>query len=76
MNAATIDNDPRRNLTTRYENLLSLFPESSLQLVDTDSICLKVALEDYAIDKNKEKYMLTAGVNYETYMLDGSVIPR
>jgi hypothetical protein len=47
LNAATIDNDPRRNLTKRYESLLKTFTSDNLELVSTDSICLKIATEDY-----------------------------
>ncbi|MBT3727243.1 hypothetical protein HOG21_06340 [bacterium] len=47
MNAATIDKDERHNLTTRYENLLYTFTSNELELIETDSICLKVALEDF-----------------------------
>jgi hypothetical protein len=45
LNAATIDKDARHNLTTRFEKLLSTFRSDKLELVETDSICLKVALE-------------------------------
>jgi hypothetical protein len=47
LNAATIDKDERHNLTTRYENLLYTFTSNELELIETDSICLKVALEDF-----------------------------
>jgi hypothetical protein len=67
LNAATIDKDERRNLTQRYKKLLSTFHSDKLQLVDTDSICLKVALEKYAEDGNEEEYMSLAGVNYDSY---------
>jgi hypothetical protein len=52
LNAATIDNDPRRNLTKRYESLLKTFTSDNLELVSTDSICLQVAAENYS---NSEK---------------------
>jgi len=42
LNAATIDNDPRHDLTRRYENLLKTFTSDNLNLIETDSICLKV----------------------------------
>jgi hypothetical protein len=47
LNAATIDKDERHNLTTRYEKLLSTFTSSKLELIETDSVCLKVALESF-----------------------------
>lgn len=46
LNAATIDRDPRHNLTTRFENLLRTFPAQNLELISTDSLCLHVAIDD------------------------------
>jgi hypothetical protein len=57
LNAATIDRDSRHNLTNRYEKLLSTFRSDKLKLVDTDSMCLKVALEKYRKDSKKDDYM-------------------
>jgi len=34
-------------LTARFETLLKTFTSDKLQLIHTDSICLKIALEDY-----------------------------
>jgi hypothetical protein len=51
LNAATIDRDPRHDLTARYETLLHTFTSPKLELIQTDSTCLKMALEDY----NKSK---------------------
>jgi hypothetical protein len=42
LNAATIDRDPRHDLTTRMENLLGTFTAKNLTLVSTDSICLQL----------------------------------
>jgi len=47
LNAATIDRDPRHDLTRRYEEMLKTFTSNKLKLIETDSICLKIALEDY-----------------------------
>jgi hypothetical protein len=67
LNAATIDQDSAHNLTTRYDKLLKTFVSSKLELIDTDSMCLQVALEDYKINKDINKYMNIAWVNYESY---------
>ncbi len=64
LNAATIDKDPAKKLTQRYENLLSIFTHPKITLVETDSICLKIALSSYSIDWNEETYLALAGVNY------------
>lgn len=64
LNAATIDNDPEKLLTQRYENMLSYFTDKSLKLIETDSICLKVWLASYKKDEDMKKYMNIAGVNY------------
>lgn len=67
LNAATIDRDPRRDLTRRYENLLKTFVSDNLELVETDSICLKVALENYWKNNDIDQYMMFASTNHESY---------
>jgi len=68
LNAATIDQSPEGSLTKRYEALLDSFRSERVSLVSTDSICLKVALEDYKKSKKdeeaKENFMKIAGVNF------------
>jgi len=80
LNAATIDKDSRHELTKRYEQLLQTFTSDMLELVETDSICLKVALDEYkASEKTPEdlkQYMELAGVNYESYTEEGVQIGR
>ncbi|MDD3645890.1 MAG: hypothetical protein PHH06_00620 [Candidatus Gracilibacteria bacterium] len=80
LNAATIDQDPRHDLTRRYENLLKTFTSERLTLVETDSICLKYALEKYNLsdktDEDLKEYMILAGVNFESYTEDGETIGR
>jgi hypothetical protein len=46
LNAATIDKDPRHDLTRRFEGLLNTFKSSKLELIQTDSLCLQMALEE------------------------------
>ncbi len=80
LNAATIDRDARHNLTKRYEKLLSTFRSDKLELVETDSICLKLALENWRKSAKTEtdykNYMMTAWVNYESYDKDWKQINR
>ncbi len=76
LNAATIDKDPRHDLTRRYENLLKTFTSSKLELVETDSVCLKMALENYSKDKNIENFVFSAGVNYDSYTSSWETINR
>jgi hypothetical protein len=64
LNAATIDQDPKKELTQRYEKMLQTFTSDSLELVETDSVCLKLALDQYANDSDIDKFMRLAGVNY------------
>jgi hypothetical protein len=66
LNAATIDKDPRHDLTKRFEQLLATFKSDKLELVQTDSLCLQMALEE----KDPATYMTYAGVNYESYTKD------
>lgn len=68
LNAATIDKDPRHDLTRRFEDLLSTFKSDKLELVQTDSQCLQIALEE----KDPATYMTYAGVNYESYKKDAT----
>jgi len=76
LNAATIDKDPRRALTQRYENLISSFTSDKLELVDTDSICLKLGLSNYKKDWDKESYIHLAWVNYDWYSSDWKTVRR
>lgn len=71
LNAATIDKDPRHDLTRRFENLLKTFESSKLELVQTDSTCLRIAL-----DEKWENYMTYAWVNYESYTSSWDIINR
>lgn len=66
LNAATIDKDPRHDLTRRFENLLQTFRSDKLELIQTDSLCLQIALEE----KDPTTYLTYAGVNYESYKKD------
>jgi hypothetical protein len=80
LNAATIDKDPRHDLTRRYENLLFTFTSDNLELIETDSVCLKIALENYKqsnkTDKDKMDYLTIAWVNYESYTDKSEIIDR
>ncbi len=69
LNAATIDRDPRRALTTRFEHLLLSMRANNLKLIDTDNLCLKVALGEYKLGKlkNENDFIDIAGTNYESY---------
>lgn len=80
LNAATIDKDPARNLTKRYENLLKTFTSNKIELVQSDSICLKLWLDEYNMSQKTqedfEKYLTFAWVNYESYTLNWETINR
>mgnify|MGYP006939811575 CR=1 FL=1 len=80
LNAPTIDRDPRHALTTRYEKLLSIFTSENLELVETDSICLKIALESYGNSEKQSKdltrYYNLAWVNYESYTDEWKIVRR
>jgi len=47
-----------------------------LELVDSDSICLKMALDDYKKEKNYDIYKILAWVNYDSYTKDWKFISR
>ncbi|MCH2188528.1 hypothetical protein MK079_01715 [Candidatus Gracilibacteria bacterium] len=65
LNAATIDNDPRKDLTRRYESILNIFPSERLELVATDSTCLQIGYEEYD-SSTPQVFMDLAGVNYDS----------
>ncbi len=67
LNAATIDRDPRHNLTKRYEDFLKMLTSNKLELLKTDSICLKVWLETYKKNKNLKEFYNLAWVNYNSF---------
>ncbi len=73
LNTATIDRDPRHDLTKRFESLLHTFTSNKLELIYTDSMCLKMALEDYnksqKTQKDLQDFITTAWVNYESYQM-------
>lgn len=74
LNAATIDRDPRRVLTQRYEHLLLTMRAKNLKLVNTDNLCLEFALDEYKSGKlqTPAEFIAIAGTNYESYTTDGS----
>lgn len=74
LNAATIDRDPRRALTKRYENLLLTMRAKNLKLISTDNTCLQFALDEYKYGKYKtdQDFIDIAGTNYESYRENGS----
>ena len=80
LNAATIDKDSRHNLTTRYERLLNTFTSDRLELIETDSICLKVALDSFSrsekMSEDRKIFMAIAWVNYESYTENWTQINR
>jgi hypothetical protein len=69
LNAATIDRDPRHDLTNRFENLLHTMKAKNLKLIDTDNTCLQLALDEYKNGKlqKKDEFIDIAGTNYESY---------
>jgi hypothetical protein len=69
LNAATIDRDPRHDLTTRFENLLKTMNAKNLKLISTDNVCLKLAIAEKKKWKitTDEAFIDIAGTNYESY---------
>jgi len=67
LNAATIDEDPRRDLTRRYENLLRYSLSSEVEYIAWDSICFRLARDLHAIWAIAfENALSIAGTNYGT----------
>jgi hypothetical protein len=72
LNAATIDKDPRRVLTKRFEHLLLSMRAKNLKLVESDNLCLKIAIDEYKSGKLQSdiEFIDIAGTNYESYRWD------
>lgn len=64
INAATIDNDPDKSLTKRYENTLSFISNPNIELISTDSVCLEFWRDLYKETGDKELFMKVAWINY------------
>lgn len=80
LNTPTIDKDPTHALTNRFENLLKTFTSQRLELIDTDSMCLKIGIELYNKTNKSEddlnNYVRLAWVNFESYDKDNKEIWR
>ena len=80
LNTPTIDKDPTHALTNRFENLLKTFTSERLELIDTDSMCLKIGRELYNKTNKSEddlnNYVRLAWVNFESYDKDNKEIWR
>ena len=74
LNAATIDRDPRHDLTRRYEGLLWSFYAPSLELIHTDNLCIKAARATPGM--SKAQFVSVAGTNYESFAADGTAVSR
>jgi len=66
LNAATIDNDPAKDLTRRYENMLWFVAGENIELIETDSICLRIAKDNYLRTNDMEWYLTIAWVNHSS----------
>ncbi len=80
LNAATIDNDPRKNLTKRYEHVLSFLSSDQVEYVSWDSICFSIALDSYKKSKKEATdladFILLAWINYDSVLKDWKVASR
>lgn len=76
LNAATIDNSLDHDLTKRYEKMLDVMKSSKIELIDTDSICLRLWIDWYNESNNIEDLMILWWVNYDSYDLEWKKIPR
>lgn len=76
LNAATIDQSTTKALTNRYENMLKTFTSDRLELISTDSICLRVWFERYKSTRDINEFMLLAWINYESYDDDWNIVLR
>ena len=67
LNAATIDDDPRRDLTRRYENILRYAMSSEVEYITGDSICFRIGRDLYhSWNIPIESALSIASINYGT----------
>lgn len=64
LNAATIDNDVRKALTQRYENMLKFTLD--IDMIESDSMCLKLWRDLYKQNGDMWEYLTIAGSNYDS----------
>lgn len=69
LNTATIDNDPRHNLSNRFDGLLSTMRAKNLELIDTDNYCLRLAIDEIKNGENfsAEEFVNITGTNSNSY---------
>jgi hypothetical protein len=80
LNAATIDNDPRKDLTKRYERILSYLTSDDLEYISSDSMCFAFAIDKYKKSKKEasdlQEFLLIAGANYDSPLPNKKVLGR
>lgn len=80
LNTPTIDKDPSHALTKRFENLLKTFTSERLKMIDSDSLCLKTAIDLYnktnKTSQDLDNYIRLAWVNFESYDAENKEIWR
>ncbi len=76
LNAATIDQSSTKDLTNRYEKLLETFVSNDIELISTDSVCLKIWLDQYEKNNSMNEYLRIAWINYDSFDSDWNIIPR
>ncbi|MDD2907190.1 MAG: hypothetical protein PHH98_00980 [Candidatus Gracilibacteria bacterium] len=76
LNAATIDQSETHDLTARYEKLLKTFLNPNIELKETDSVCLQLALDLYKQNGDVNEYMKLSGINYDDFDSNGDKITR
>lgn len=65
LNAATIDDaEWEQLLTQRYMHLLDFISLDDMELIETDSICLKIWLTKYSQNQDRKEFLDIAGINY------------
>ena len=74
--AATIDDSESHGLTNRYEELLQSFVAKNLELVSTDSTCLRFWLDLYGKNPDKELFFKITSVSYDSYDQNWKMISR
>lgn len=65
--AATIDDSEKHFLTIRYEKFLKNLRAKNLEIIETDSVCLRFATDNENIRKNEEKFFEITNWTYESY---------
>lgn len=64
VNIPSIDKSKEKFLLKRFEKLISYLSHESVELIETDSICLEVAYHEFQKNQNLDEYLFMSWISY------------